>query len=126
MRIYLLSGLLLHKAVWEYMKRGVARPSTGGRTKLVKLVKLSILGGILAQTMLPEILPISQDPTTLRIIGACVYTLGLITAILGRVQLGNNWSDIETARVGERQVVVNRGIYQFIRHPIYSGDLFLL
>jgi len=132
LRLYLLVGLLLHKAVWEVMKRnrGVradAKPAPRSlQVTLVKAAKVGILLGILVQTMLPDILPLSSDPQGLRIAGAILYTAGLAIAIAGRVQLGDNWLDIETAGVKQRQTVVSRGIYRFIRHPIYAGDLLLL
>lgn len=132
LRLYLLVGLLLHKAVWEVMKRnrGVRAPAKPAarslQVTLVKAVKVGILLGILIQTLLPDILPLSSDPQGLRIAGAILYTAGLAIAIAGRVQLGDNWLDIETAGVKQRQTVVSRGIYRFIRHPIYAGDLLLL
>ena len=94
--------------------------------KLVKLVKVAILLGIVAQTMLPEIFPISPEPFLLRVIGVALYTAGLLIAVTARFQLDNNWSDIETAKVLSHQAVVSNGIYGYIRHPIYVGDLLLL
>lgn len=141
-RIYLLTGLILHKALWELLKRpgrfvGVddAAPSRDGlpaRTQksmaiqLVKAIKVAILLGIAAQTLLPEILPMSSDPLALRVFGVLIYTSGLFIAIRGRLELGTNWSDIESARVSHEQAVVANGLYRFIRHPIYVGDLLLL
>jgi protein-S-isoprenylcysteine O-methyltransferase Ste14 len=45
---------------------------------------------------------------------------------VSRLQLGSNWSDIETAKVLRDQAVVAIGVYRYIRHPIYVGDLLLL
>ncbi len=133
LRIYLLAGLLVHKAVWEFLKR---RPATDQPSKkenkpelvvqLVKAVKIAILLGIAVQTLLPDILPISPEPFMLRVAGALIYTAGLLIAIRGRTELGANWSDIETAHVLRHQAVVSRGLYRLIRHPIYVGDLLLL
>ncbi|MCG3160266.1 MAG: hypothetical protein JMDDDDMK_01335 [Acidobacteria bacterium] len=131
LRIYLLAGLVVHKALWEALKRR----SSGGAAKrapqplslrLVKGVKVAILLGVVAQTMAPEILPISSSPFWLRVAGVLIYTAGLIVALLGRIQLGDSWSDIETAQVLRNQAVVSRGLYRYIRHPIYVGDLLLL
>lgn len=135
-RLYLLVGLILHKAVWEILKRQPGQkqsapapakteaPSLG--LLLEKGVKVSILLGLVAQTFLPELFPISAAPEQLRLAGLALYTMGLATALLGRLQLGSNWSDIETAQVLRRQAVVARGLYRYIRHPIYVGDLLLL
>jgi protein-S-isoprenylcysteine O-methyltransferase Ste14 len=131
LRWYLLSGLIVHKLVWEALKWRRRRPSVGRvnrsvRLTVVKAVKIGVLLGICAQTILPEVLPIAQEPTALRIVGTLLYTAGLLMAIAGRFQLGDNWSDIEAARIVRDQAVVSRGLYRFIRHPIYAGDLLLL
>jgi protein-S-isoprenylcysteine O-methyltransferase Ste14 len=142
LRIYLLGGLLAHKAVWEILKRRKeSRVSDLGSTSMesgkpltwqqlsvwaVKTVKIAILLGIVVQTLLPDILPISQEPLLLRIAGTLIYTAGLWLAIRSRRELGNNWSDIEAARIGDQQFTVKKGPYRFIRHPIYVGDLLLL
>ncbi len=134
-RIYLLAGLVAHKALWEAMKRRQghvpSRPALTLKTRLVKTVKLTILAAILIQTVWPDdvlsIIKVGQiDPFTIRVIGFLLYTLGLAVAVLGRVQLGDNWSDIEQGSVIEKQAVKDDGIYRYIRHPIYTGDLLLL
>ncbi|MCM3874551.1 MAG: isoprenylcysteine carboxylmethyltransferase family protein [Pyrinomonadaceae bacterium] len=94
--------------------------------RAVKVVKIAILLGIVVQTLLPDILPISEEPLLLRIAGTLIYTVGLWIAICSRKELGDNWSDIEAARIGAQQFIVRNGPYRFIRHPIYVGDLMLL
>ena len=129
---YLLLGLVAHKLVWIVLERRsppespAEKPARSLKVKAIKAVKIAILLGIAAQTMLPDVLPILSESTPLRITGALIYSLGWIVAVLGRVQLGDNWSNIETATVLTEQRVVCRGLYRFIRHPIYSGDLLLL
>ena len=130
LRAYLLTGLVVHKALWEILKRGEnspSKPNPSFSLRFVKTVKVAILLGILVQTVLPmELIPISAAPFRLRTIGVVIYTLGLITAILGRIHLGKSWSDIETPRAAEERSVVAHGVYAYIRHPIYTGDLLLL
>lgn len=133
LRLYLLAGLIAHKAVWEILKRRKAPSAEKPAPKpqpltvqLVKTVKVGILLGIVAQTMLPEILPISPEPFSLRVAGIAIYTAGLLIAVIARFQLDNNWSDIETAQVLSHQQVVSNGIYGYVRHPIYVGDILLL
>lgn len=130
LKIYLLSGLIIHKVIWEALKKrdAATRPSKSRSLSLlaVKAVKISILIGLVIQTLLPDVLPIMSEPLVLRIVGTAIYTIGLGTAIAARFQLGDNWADIESGRVLERQQVIAGGIYGFIRHPIYTGDLLLL
>jgi protein-S-isoprenylcysteine O-methyltransferase Ste14 len=133
-RAYLFAGLVAHKLVWERLKRNqratsakAAMGDTPLRVRAAKLAKTVVLGAILVQTVTPWYwAPISADPDTIVAAGLAIYTIGLAVAIVGRVQLGGNWSDIEAAQVLTHQTVVQHGIYRFIRHPIYVGDLLLL
>ncbi len=130
-RIYLLCGLIFHKAVWEVMKarKGAGAGKAARRPPVARLlaaVKVGVLLAILAQTLAPEILPISGSPSALRAAGLVLYTLGLATAVVGRIQLGWNWSDNEQAHVKRDHALVSHGLYRFVRHPIYAGDLLLL
>lgn len=128
----MLAGLIVHKALWESLKyrdasyKEIKRERLSIRVKLIKIVKIAILLGVVAQTIALDILPIASSPFALRVAGALIYSSGLIIAMLGRIQLGMNWSDIETARMLRNQSVVSHGLYRYIRHPIYVGDLLLL
>jgi protein-S-isoprenylcysteine O-methyltransferase Ste14 len=130
LRGYLLGGLLAHKAVWEILKRRQPPRETPKiqtpRTRLLSAVKVVILAALVVQTVAPEFLPIARDPTALRIVGTILYTLGLLMALTARLQLGRNWSDIEKASLLENHALVAHGLYRWVRHPIYAGDVLLL
>jgi protein-S-isoprenylcysteine O-methyltransferase Ste14 len=130
LRIYLLAGIVAHKLYWEITKRRVPAPPKSAPSlavRLVKAAKVVVLCGIVAQVLIPwTILPLSADAASLRIAGALLYTLGLAMAILGRMQLGNSWSDIEAPGRVAKATLISHGIYGYIRHPIYTGDIFLL
>ena len=130
LRIYLLVGLMVHKLVWEVLKRRQSSPQTRHdaaaqtsarstvQLRLVKSIKVAILLAIAAQTFLPDIFPISVEPFALRVLGAFIYTVGLAIAIRSRTELGTNWSDIEAAEVLGEHKIVSNGPYRYIRHPI--------
>ena len=131
LKIYLIAGLVAHKLLWEVMKR--RQPGeTGSKTAptasivFIKLVKLAILIGILAQTLLPDVLPIMEEAFPLRVVGVLIFTLGLGLAMAARVQLGESWSDIEEGRLQDKHAVKSNGVYRYVKHPIYVGDLLLL
>lgn len=131
LRLVMLLGLVAHKGLWEILKRrdgarGSAPPSVSRSVRLVKLVKMAVLALLLVQTVCLEVLPIMREPGTLRLVGAGIFVVGLATAMSARVQLGRNWADLEDARLLPEQSVVEHGIYRYIRHPIYTGDLLLL
>jgi len=131
MHIYLLVGLLVHKAVWEVMKRRDPPPqqlkSRSPRARILGLVKVAILAAILVQAAFGlAVLPLSNSPGALRLAGLLLYTAGLLTAVTARIQLGRNWSDIEKSYVKQDHALVAYGLYRYIRHPIYAGDVMLL
>jgi protein-S-isoprenylcysteine O-methyltransferase Ste14 len=135
-RAYLLMGLVGHKVLWEVWKRrsGPPHAATSAASLPVRAVKLGkklFLGGIIVQVLMPAewspVPPLTVPPApTLIALGLAVFTGGLLLAVVGRVQLGANWADIESAAVLGRQRLVAHGVYRFIRHPIYVGDLLLL
>jgi protein-S-isoprenylcysteine O-methyltransferase Ste14 len=129
-RIYLLSGLVFHKAVWEIMKRrvrtGAPQESPAPGARVLSALKIAILAAIVVQTQLPDVLPITDTPRNLRLAGLILYTAGLLIAVSARIQLGRNWSDIEKSFLTDRHLLVVRGLYGFVRHPIYTGDVMLL
>ncbi len=130
LRVYLLGGMALHKAVWGLMKRRERRHEAtkerSWKTQVLSSTKLFILAAVIVETLLPDILPISVMPEAIRLAGLSLYTLGCAVAIIARIQLGRNWSDIEKSYVKEGHAVVAHGLYKYVRHPIYAGDLLLL
>jgi len=132
LRIYLFVGLAAHKIVWEVMKRRQGQPSTEKQTirpvsvRFLKAAKIAVTLGLFAQIFVPDVLPITSDPFILRAVGAILFTLGLLTAVVARMQLGRSWSDIEVGKIGQDHVLVKNGLYHYVRHPIYTGDLGML
>jgi protein-S-isoprenylcysteine O-methyltransferase Ste14 len=131
-RLLLFSGLVLHKLVWEVLKRtdtpsqaNNAQPA-GVFKRVVKTGKTLFLIFLVIQTLFLEIFPISEDPQMLILVGGIIYIAGLTIAITGRVQLGKNWANLEDYQVLSGQHLVRNGIYRYIRHPIYTGDVLLI
>ena len=130
LRFYLIAGIATHKVYWEVTKRHLPpAPKTHPSlmVRLVKAVKVSILLAICVQVVIPwTVLPLSADAAPLQFAGLLLYTLGLAMALTGRAQLGNSWSDIETPGQVAKASLISHGLYRFIRHPIYTGDIMLL
>lgn len=132
LRLYLFLGMVVHKLVWEALKQ--KQPSSRSikvqekpLVRLIKVGKVVFLIFLMLQTLiLPTVLPISSNPENLRLYGTIIYTLGLVIAIIGRVQLGKNWANIEDYQVLSNQKMVDSGLYRYIRHPIYTGDILLI
>lgn len=130
LRLYLIAGIAAHKIYWEVTKRRVPpTPKTPVSPVLflVKAAKVTILLAICVQVLIPwTILPLAADALPLQIAGVTLYTLGLAMALTGRTQLGNSWSDIETPGQVAKAALISHGLYRYVRHPIYTGDILLL
>ena len=144
LRFALVLGMVLHKLVWEMLKRKdtssrrpygkkprAQQPSRPRRkVTLLKLVvkmgKVGYLVFLIVQALFLDLFPILEKPALLRTIGVVLYVVGLATAVIGRLHLGNSWVDLEDYQVLPEQSLVTRGIYRYIRHPIYVGDIQLL
>ena len=129
LRLLLFSGLVLHKALWESLKSRTKvspRRPLGSLQQVLKLGKVVALLFLVVQTLFLNIFPITTRPESLQVLGSGIWLLGLITAILGRLRLGTNWKDIEDIRLASPDSLVKDGIYAYIRHPIYAGDMLLL
>ena len=57
-------------------------------------------------------------------IGAVLCIIGLIFSIWARFTLGRNWSGVVTFKGGHE--LITRGPYRIVRHPIYTGLIFML
>ncbi len=131
LRILLFSGLVFHKLIWEIWKRRFPLPSQGKRStglmkRMVKLAKIAVLIFFLIQTLFLNVFPIGTPHPFVRIAGLFLFVTGLAIAVAGRIQLGKSWKDLEDLHAGSQQEMITHGIYSYIRHPIYAGDILLI
>ena len=130
-RLFLFSGLVLHKLLWEALKRRSKNPKVRKHQlhlvkHSIKCLKVIVLVFLVVQTLFLDIFPISDQTLLLRLLGTVIYLVGLTTAVIGRIQLGENWADLENYQVLPEQSVVSNGLYHYFRHPIYTGDVLLV
>jgi protein-S-isoprenylcysteine O-methyltransferase Ste14 len=132
LRIFLFAGLALHKLIWEIWKRkypSAEQTKSKERSplqRLLKLVKVALLIFFLVQTLFLDVLPIKNPSLFVRNLGVGLFMLGLCMSIGARVTLGSNWQNVEDQQLAEHHSLVTDGIYRFVRHPIYAGDLLLV
>ncbi len=106
-------------------KRSVYRQSAAQRLRYIipmllggyLIFKGSRLPGSLGHRVVPQ-------SDTLALIGIVLSIAGLAICLWARFTLGRNWSGVVTLK-GEHELIT-RGPYAWVRHPIYTGMLFML
>lgn len=106
-------------------KRSIRRQSARSRLLQVSIVVIALAPLFIAGRRF-HFLYRHLFPTcfALQSIGVLVMLLGCGFAVWARVVLGGNWSGSVTVK--ENHVLITRGPYQWVRHPIYTGILLLL
>jgi protein-S-isoprenylcysteine O-methyltransferase Ste14 len=94
-------------------------PALGPRGEGWLLLQLLLLLAIVAAATLFPLPADSSVEQTARVAGLVVLVGGLAVFGLGIVTLGSSLSPLPAPLPGAG--LVERGIYRFIRHPIYSG-----
>ncbi len=62
--------------------------------------------------------------TVIQAIGLLLFYGGILVNLFGRKWLGANWSD--QIRIRQTHVLVQSGIYRWIRHPLYASTIGML
>jgi len=133
-RIFLVAGMVGHKLLWEVLRiratrtrqRTTVSAPPGGLKRIIKAGKAAFLLFLIVQALFLDVLPLLGEPAPLRVAGLIVFSAGLLLAVAGRLRLGENWANLEDSSVLPEQQLVSHGVYRFVRHPIYGGDLLLL
>jgi protein-S-isoprenylcysteine O-methyltransferase Ste14 len=103
-------------------KRSVRRQSIGSRLFQLAIVALALapfyIGGGRLGILREHFLPSTPE---IQGAGLLLMLVGLGFAVWARFILGRNWSG--TVTVKENHVLITRGPYAWVRHPIYTGIL---
>jgi protein-S-isoprenylcysteine O-methyltransferase Ste14 len=105
-------------------KRSVQVQSGGSRFLQAGLVLIGValifnfdnwlVSGWLAARVVPESTPVIFG-------GAVLTAAGMFFSVWARLTLGRNWSGLVTIK--QDHELIQRGPYQLVRHPIYTGML---
>jgi len=82
-----------------------------------------ILGMSIGQFFLESRLRFLEDFTFFRYLGVFVMLLGLIIRMIAILQLGTSFTD--HIMVKKEKALYKKGLYKFIRHPSYLGEIMI-
>lgn len=115
-----------------YLRTGVfAVVVTRGAAPMQRLVGLGFfltifyyaLVGVAVGLLGPEAMGVWPRPPAMGVVGWALFCLGLGLMVRAQAQMGASWRiGIDDRPTG----LVTRGLYRYVRNPIYSGTLTLL
>ena len=112
--------MLVWLALWFGMKRARKRETRRERLEHVVPVLLAFWLLFEKQWKVPGARLFPETPVSLWV-GVLVTALGVGISIWARVSLGANWSGTVTLKKDHE--LIRKGLYRWIRHPIYTGML---
>lgn len=68
---------------------------------------------------IPIIPSVFQTPSVIKYVGVIISILGFLVIVIAILQLNKNLTPFPTPK--ENGVLINTGLYKYVRHPIYSG-----
>ncbi len=118
-----LIGLRVYWILAEQRAYANLPPTTTRRNRFIRMLRIiEILFYILIATYLFGAPILTFTPSiTSYVIGFAVLYSGIWVAVSGRRALGDNWTHMIDYQVKSKQELVTHGIFQHIRHPMYTG-----
>ena len=105
------------------------KPAIERESRLIRLAALAfltftflLLAGVIDISVLSK--RIFRDSAAIHIAGQAFVLVGLLVAFWARYTLGRNWSG--TVTIKQDHELIKTGPYRFVRHPIYTGLLFMI
>lgn len=100
------------------------KPKTSNKTNLLERHGLTLLFIPLFLQLFGVHLFFTPFPLTAQIAGFILVLIGIGISVVARINLGTNWTHAASYQIKQKHTLVTNGIYQYLRHPIYSGLLF--
>ena len=75
---------------------------------------------IISQLLGLQILPRVYD-FRFQLSGLILILIGIAVSVSGRMVIGTNWTNAHQYQIKKNHQLVTKGIYKYIRHPIYTG-----
>ncbi|MBK6984456.1 MAG: isoprenylcysteine carboxylmethyltransferase family protein [Bacteroidetes bacterium] len=91
----------------------------GYKIKRKDILLVTIQFILLTIFYIPFFSNVFQTPLIVKYAGAIVSILGFLIILIAILQLSKNLTPFPTPK--ENGVLINTGLYKYVRHPIYSG-----
>lgn len=125
LRIITIILLLGWRLYWEYMAKKAEQEKAKTKQPLsfiiVERYALSILGSVLIAQLFGLKLFANNLGSTGQFIGFILVIIGVVFSVLARITLSSNWTHAFEYQIKKRHQLISTGVYNYVRHPIYTG-----
>lgn len=118
-----LIGLRVYWILAEQRAYANLPPTTTRRNRFIHMLRMiEVLFYILIAIYLFGAPILTFTPSVVSyLFGFAMLYCGIWVAVSGRRALGDNWTHMIDYQVKSKQELVTHGIFQYIRHPMYTG-----
>lgn len=127
LRLSALTLLIIMRAYWFVRTREAAikKPKTDNTPRTAEQFS-NILAAIYVLINLLGIVIFPFKNLPFQIFGLILVILGFFQSISARKTLDSNWTDSFEYQIKKRHELITKGIYSYVRHPIYGGILIMI
>ena len=127
MRLLTLALLVIFRLYWflHENESAIKKPKTTYKKRIIERVFGRIVAGYLVLNLLGFIIYPFHN-IIINLIGLALVIFGFIEAIFARKILDSNWTDANEYQIKKDHELITKGIYKYVRHPIYGGILLMV
>jgi len=110
------------RSYWLLTKKNAAikKPKTETTKRSIESVMIIFSGAYIIVNLIGfTLLPFHN--LYIQTIGFILVALGFIQAMTARKTLSDNWTESYEYQIKKDHELITKGIYQYVRHPIYGG-----
>lgn len=127
LRLSALTLLIIMRAYWfvRTKEAEIKKPKTDDTPRKAEQIS-NILAAIYVFINLLGIVIFPFKNLSFQIFGLILVSLGFIQSISARKTLDSNWTDSFEYQIKKEHELITKGIYKYVRHPIYGGILIMI
>ena len=124
LRLVTIILLIIWRAYWFLSKKeaDIKKPKTKFNTIFFEQALIVLVGGFVFISLLGFVIYYFNN-LFIQILGFILVILGVTESIVARKILDTNWTESYQYQIKKNHELITKGIYSYVRHPIYGGLL---
>ena len=122
LRLLTLILLAILEAYWEINKRKamMLKPITSNKSRMVEIISLILIETFVLLNLLGLVIFPFKN-LIIQFFGFLLVLIGFSESMIARKTLSDNWTESYKYQIKKNHKLITKGIYQYVRHPIYGG-----